>query len=66
MAETKIKKVVSRKVSTQKSVDKSDLLLEWVKAHIKAQGLKGGNVDFEEKQKANAALNDIQAKIMQL
>ena len=66
MAETKIKKVVAKKASVKKSVDKADLLIEWVKAYIEAQGLKGGNVDFEKKQKAQSALADAQQKIMQL
>jgi hypothetical protein len=65
MAETKIKKVVSRKVSTQKSVDKSDLLLEWVKAYIEVQSCRGG-ADFERKQKAQAVLSKVQEKIKQL
>ena len=66
MSVIKSKKVIAKKTSSKKSVDKTDLLIEWVKAHIKAQGYKGANVDFEEKQKVLAALNDIQAKIMQL
>ena len=66
MAETKIKKVVAKKASVKKSVDKTDLLLEWVKAYIEEQSHRGTGADFEKKQKARAALAEVQKKIMQL
>lgn len=51
MAETKIKKVVAQKASVEKSVDKTDLLLEWVKAYIEEQSHRGPGADFEKSKR---------------
>tara|TARA_R100001510_G_scaffold55876_1_gene60453 strand:- start:493 stop:693 length:201 start_codon:yes stop_codon:yes gene_type:complete len=66
MAEIKNKKIATKKASPKKSIDKVDLLIEWVKAYMEREATRGGNVDFDRKQEAQATLSRIQEAIRQL